>query len=85
MNRSPHRGALVLSVVALSMQGTPAFGADEPVQVAQAVSAEAPALSPAQISLDFRQAEVQTVLQALARKAGINTFLRKYLKLEPPG
>ena len=70
-----NRFVLVLCVTALSVQGSPAvWAADpppsaEPMQVAQL---PAPAEEAALISLDFRQAEVQTVLQALARKAGIN-------------
>ncbi len=59
-----NRFVLVLCVTALGAQGSPALWAQE----------QPPAIeeSSTLISLDFRQAEVQTVLQALARKAGIN-------------
>lgn len=43
----------------------------DPLQVAQ-VAEPAVSLEPGVISLDFREAEIQTVLQALARKAKIN-------------
>ena len=53
------------------------FGAEEesqesPIQVAQAPAAPSPISEEALISLDFREADLQTVLQALSRKAKIN-------------
>ena len=74
-----NRFVLVLCVTALSVQGSPvAWAADQPpaaepaqpVQMAQL--AAPPAEETGTITLDFRQAQVQSVLEALARKAGIN-------------
>ena len=53
------------------------FGAEEesqesPIQVAQVPAAPSPISEEALISLDFREADLQTVLQALSRKAKIN-------------
>lgn len=44
----------------------------ERAQVAQLAREPAPLADSALLSLDFREAEIQTVLQALGRKAGIN-------------
>ncbi|MBI3322655.1 MAG: secretin and TonB N-terminal domain-containing protein [Candidatus Omnitrophica bacterium] len=75
MKSLPHRIALALCVAALGFQGPPTLWAQEQPAAGEAVPAApvaAPSLEEAGISLDFRQAEVQTVLQALARKAGVN-------------
>ncbi len=73
------RGALVFAFVLWVFSGgDPAGGQEaaappmETVQVAQALTEEPPAPQPGLISLDFRQADLGTVLQALARKGKVN-------------
>ncbi len=72
----PRGGVFVSLFLACTMALTPgSFGqegnAEPPIQVAQ-VPAPLPAAEEGLISLDFREADVQTVLQALSRKAKIN-------------
>ena len=70
-----HGGVLVF-VLAMQLVLNPCSfgqesGNESPMQVAQ-VPAPLPAAEEGMISLDFREADVQTVLQALSRKAKIN-------------
>ncbi len=63
-----------LGIVFLSGRGL--WGEEEePMQVVQAISVEPPKALPPEpgtLSLDFKEADIQTVLQALARKGKIN-------------
>ena len=72
----PRGGISITLFLAYTLALTPgSFGQEErteaPMQVAQ-IPAPAPASDENLISLDFREADVQTVLQALSRKAKIN-------------
>ena len=68
------QGSVVPWVLALFLALPPcSFSQEsEPVQVAQVAVPSAPSAEEGLISLDFRQADIQTVLQALSRKAKIN-------------
>ena len=76
--RMPLGGVFVSLFLVGPLALTPgSFGAEEespesPIQVAQAPAAPSPISEEALISLDFREADLQTVLQALSRKAKIN-------------
>lgn len=62
-------------------EGRSAISEDQgPLQLAQAAAAPASAIGPAQISLDFNEADIHIVLQALARKAGVNIVASKEVK-----
>ncbi len=71
----------------LFFQGSAGFADEEsvvsedqgPLQLAQAVP-PATSTGSAQISLDFSEADIHTVLQALARKAGVNIVASKEVK-----
>ncbi|MBI1953012.1 MAG: secretin and TonB N-terminal domain-containing protein [Candidatus Omnitrophica bacterium] len=73
MKPTPLLLLLVLSVLLFSAGPLTTQG-EEALQVVQAISVEPPpiAAEPGSLSLDFKEAEIQTVLQALARKGKIN-------------
>ena len=73
-------GILILALsiqptMGLAQEGMRDTGGEKPLQVAQAAVPAAP--EPSLISLDFKEVDIQAVLQALARKARVNVVTGK--------